>query len=68
MKADRPLTPRQCEALLAAEDTLFGDTKIAPGYGRMLRGLRLRGLIEGDVPHVYLTDDGKSKLSELAAS
>ena len=67
MKKERPLTDRQREALLAAEDTLYGDTKMVPGYGRCMRGLRLRGLVEGDLPHVYLTAAGKSKLSELAA-
>lgn len=67
MKKDRPLTALQREALLAAEDTLFGDTKLIPGYGRSLRGLRKRGFVDGDAPHVYLTEAGKATLAELAA-
>lgn len=66
MKKERPLTDRQREALLAAEDTLYGDTKMVPGYGRCLRGLRLRELVEGDLPHVYLTPKAKALLPELA--
>lgn len=61
----KPLTELQREALLAAEDTLYGDTKLIEGYGRQLRGLRLRGLVEGDMPHVYLTDDGKAQVKEM---
>lgn len=67
MKADKPLTDKQREALLAAEDTLYGDTKLVPGYGRSLRALRLRGLIEGALPHVYLTAEGIQRRAELIA-
>jgi len=63
---DRPLTPLQKECLLAAEDTLYGDTKLIPGYGRSMRGLRLRGLIDGVGEHVYLSDAGKAELAKLA--
>jgi hypothetical protein len=67
MKKERPLTDRQREALLAAEDTLYGDTKMVPGYGRCLRGLRLRGLVDGAAPHVYLTPKARALLPELGA-
>jgi hypothetical protein len=67
MKKERPLTDRQREALLAAEDTLYGDTKMVPGYGRCMRGLRLRGLVDGDLPHVYLTPKARALLPELTA-
>lgn len=65
---ERPLTKLQREAMLAAQDTFFGDTKLPDeGYGRQMRGLRLRGLVEGDKPHVYLTDAGKSELVRMEA-
>lgn len=62
---DRPLTKLQQEALLMAEETLFNDTKLVEGYGRQLHGLRLRGLVEGEKPHVYLTDAGRQMLVNL---
>jgi len=62
---ERPLTDRQIEALKAAEDTLYGDTKLVEGYGRTHRGLRNRGLIEGYVPHVYLTEAGRAALANI---
>lgn len=55
---ERPLTAKQIEAITTAEDTLYGDVKIV-GHGRSVPGLRKRGLVEGDLPHVYLTDAGK---------
>lgn len=64
-KKERPLTDRQKEALLATEPTLFGDAKMVDGYGRTMRGLRNRGLIEGDKPHVYLTAKGVSEVEGL---
>jgi hypothetical protein len=64
---ERPLTDKQIEALKAAEDTLYDDTKLVEGYGRSHRGLRNRGLIEGDAPHVYLTDAGRSVLAIILA-
>ena len=68
MAKQRPLTTKQVEHLLAAEDTLYGDTKLAlEGYGRSERGLRNRGLIEGQGGHVYLTADGKRVLAGLIA-
>lgn len=66
-KKERPLTQKQIEALLAAEDTLFGDTKIVPGYGRTMRGLRNRGMIDGEKPHIYLTEKGLDALKALSA-
>jgi len=65
---ERPLTDLQKEALIMSEDTLFNDTKMIEGYGRSLRGLRLKGMVEGEVPHVYLTDAGKQELSRLVAT
>lgn len=65
-KKERPLTAKMQEALLGSEDTLFGDTKIVPGYGRTMRGLRNRGLVEGSLPHVYLTAKGQDELRRLA--
>jgi len=65
MAKERPLTEKQIEALKAAEDTLYGDTKLVEGYGRSHLGLRNRGLIEGSVPHVYLTDAGRSVLANI---
>jgi len=66
MAKERPLTTKQVEHLLAAEGTLYGDTKLAlKGYGRSERGLRNRGLIEGQGEHVYLTDAGKSVLADI---
>lgn len=62
---ERPLTAKQCECLLAAEDTLYGDVKCIPGFGRSLRGLRKRALIEGESPHIYLTDLGKTLCADL---
>ncbi len=64
-KKERPLTERQIEALLAAEDTLFGDAKIVKGFGRTLRGLKNKGLIDGDWPHAYLTPEGLAEKSRL---
>lgn len=66
-KKERPLTQKMAEALRASEDTLFGDAKIVPGYGRTLRGLRNRGLVEGGLPHVYLTEKGRQELDRLIA-
>jgi hypothetical protein len=63
MAKQRPLTDRQIECLLAVEDTLYGDIKLTPGWGRSERGLRNRGLIEGERPHVYLTEAGKLALN-----
>lgn len=65
-KKERPLTARQIEALQAAfaEPTLYGDHKLIEGYGRSFRGLRNRGLVEGDLPHVYLTPKGVSVVSQ----
>lgn len=63
MAKERPLTEKQRECLAAAEDTLFGDTKVVRGYGRSIAGLRKRGLVEGDVPHVYLTEAGKALIA-----
>jgi len=64
-KKERPLTARQLEALRTAfaEPTLYGDHKILEGYGRSVRGLRNRGLVEGEMPHVYLTDKGKEAIA-----
>lgn len=61
----KPLTEMMKSALLDAEETLYGDVKMIDGYGRSMRGLRDRGLVEGDLPHVYLTDDGKAELASL---
>lgn len=66
MTKERPLTERQCECLKCAEDTLYGDTKIVSGFGRSVAGLRKRGLVEGVLPHVYLTEQGKFELKRLA--
>jgi hypothetical protein len=63
-KKERPLTNLQIAALMAAEATLYGDIKLVPGYGRTLRGLRNRGLIEGRSPHLYLTEKGKAEVAE----
>jgi hypothetical protein len=65
MKKERPLTDKQRECLIAAEDTLYGDTKLIPGFGRSISGLRKRGLVEGDLPHVYLTPAGKAEVRGL---
>lgn len=65
MAKERPLTERQIECLKATQDTLFGEVKISDGYGRTHRGLRNRRLIEGYIPHVYLTDAGKSELARI---
>ncbi len=67
MAKERPLTEQQVQALKCAEDTLFGDIKIINGFGRSVRALRTRGLVEGDMPHVYLTAEGKARLMELLA-
>jgi hypothetical protein len=64
---ERPLTDRQKEALIAAHDTLYGDVKLSEGWGRTVRGLRNRGLIDGDLPHVYLTEAGKAVKDGLHA-
>lgn len=57
----KPLTDTMRAALIAAEDTLYGDVKIVEGYGRSLKGMRSRGLVEGEQPHVYLTPEGKQQ-------
>lgn len=66
-KKERPLTEKQIECLRAAEDTLFGDVKVVPGFGRSVPGLRKRGLVEGDMPHVYLTDAGRAVIASEGA-
>jgi len=67
MAKERPLTARQVEALQAAfaEPTLMGDHKLIEGYGRSFRGLHNRGLVEGELPHVYLTTKGVEKVRQL---
>jgi len=67
-KKERPLTDRQAEALRMAfaEPTLYGDHKIIEGYGRSIRGLRNRGLVEGDLPHVCLTPKGVEQVKQIA--
>lgn len=65
MAKERPLTAQQVECLKAAEDTLFGDVKLSGLYARSVRGLRVRGLVDGEKPHIYLTDAGKAKLAEV---
>jgi hypothetical protein len=62
---ERPLTAKQIETILATEPTLYGDMKMVLGHGRTLRGLKNRGLIEGEKPHVYLSEKGKQELSRL---
>lgn len=65
-RKERPLTEMQKACLKAAENTLFGDAKLADGiYARSVRGLRVRGLVEGDKPHVYLTEAGRAVLEGL---
>lgn len=61
----KALTDKMKEALISAEETLYGDTKMIDGYGRQYRGLRECGLVEGDMPHVYLTATGKDELGKL---
>lgn len=63
----KKLTERMIEALRAAEDTLYGDVKMVFGYGRSLRGLKERGLVEGTTEHAYLTDAGKAEKNALHA-
>ncbi len=63
---ERPLTDKQIEALRNTADTFFGETKMTDGYGRTHRGLRNRGLIEGYIPHVYLTAKGRDEVARLA--
>lgn len=63
----KPLTEMMRSALLDAEETPYGDVKMIDGYGRSMKGLRDRGLVEGDLPHVYLTDAGKMELAWLIA-
>lgn len=63
-RKEKPLTALQVEALVLAEETLYGDTKLIAGYGRQTRGLKSRGLVEGDMPHVYLSDAGKTELAK----
>ena len=65
---ERKLTQSQTQALLQAEDTLFGDTKLPPWDGRVVYGLKKRGLVEGEAPHLYLTDTGKAELVKLATA
>lgn len=67
MAKERPLTARQMEALQMAfaEPTLYGDHKIIEGYGRSLRGLRNRGMVEGELPHVYLTAKGVEQVQAI---
>ena len=57
----KKLTANMRAALVAAEDTLYGDVKMPDGFWRSLKGLRSRGLVDGDIPHVYLTDAGKAE-------
>jgi len=66
-KKERPLTARQMEALKAAfaEPTLYGDHKLIEGCGRSFRGLHNRGLVEGKLPHVYLTPKGVEQVTRL---
>jgi S-adenosylmethionine synthetase len=61
----KKLTDRQRECLMMAEPTLYGDTKAVETDGRVIRGLRNRGLIEGDMPHIYLTAAGKNEVQQL---
>lgn len=61
----KPLSKHQRQALEAAEETLYGDIKLVEGHGRSIAALRRRGLVEGDVPHVYLTADGKTALAGI---
>jgi len=63
----KPLTENMIEALKLAEDTLYGDVKLVEGYGRQIRGLRSRGLVSGELPHVYLTDAGKVEKDRVHA-
>lgn len=55
----KPLTDSMHKALMDAEDTLFGDVKLGGGFGRSVPGMRKRGLVYGDSPHVYLTQYGR---------
>jgi len=61
----KKLTDRQRECLMMAEPTLYGDIKAVEPDGRVVRGLRNRGLIEGDMPHIYLTSTGKDEVARL---
>jgi len=61
----KKLTHRQRECLMMAEPTLYGDIKAVEPDGRVVRGLRNRGLIEGDMPHIYLTPTGKDEVARL---
>lgn len=61
----KKLTDRQRECLMMAEPTLYGDIKAVEPDGRVVRGLRRRGLIEGDMPHIYLTAAGKTEVQQL---
>ena len=61
----KKLTDQMVEALRTAEDTLYGDVKLVPGYGRSIRGLRERGLVDGDGEHIYLSDAGKVEKTAL---
>lgn len=62
----KELTDLQRRTLLEAQDTLYGETKLDPeADGRCLRGLRNRGLVEGEKPHVYLTDAGKGIITDI---
>lgn len=63
----RPLTGRQRECLLMAEPTLYGETKAVEPDGRTIRGLKIRGLVDGDMPHIYLTPEGKAHLDQLGS-
>ncbi len=65
---ERPLTERQIEALRQTEATFFGDLKLSENHNRTHRGLRNRGLIEGYIPHVYLTEAGRSILADILAA
>jgi hypothetical protein len=60
MAKERPLTDQQMEAMQMAfaEPTLYGDCKIIEGFGRSIRGLRNRELVDGEFPHIYLTPKG----------
>lgn len=59
MSKPRPLSSLQQQALANAEETLFGDVKIVPGFGRQLHGLRKRGLVDG-APPPFLSDSRRA--------
>jgi len=53
---------------MLAEDTLFGDAKLIDGFGRSVPGLRKRGLVDGEMPHVYLTPKAIDTLALIRAA